>query len=99
MIIADRSSEPSLPASLSKTGATVAAALLGVTIILGVALRYVNHLSSRLAGASDESLLLTVLGLTLLVGGLADQVKVSAAIGAFLGGWPSPVRSYTAPAS
>jgi CPA2 family monovalent cation:H+ antiporter-2 len=39
-----------------------------------------------LSGSSDESLLLAVFGLTLLVGGLAEQVKVSAAIGAFLVG-------------
>ncbi len=39
-----------------------------------------------LSGASDEALLLAVFGLTLLVGGLAERVEVSAAIGAFLVG-------------
>jgi len=68
------------------TVGTVAGALLAVGVILVVALRYGTHLSRLLAGGSDESLLLAVFGLTLLVGGLAEQVKVSAAIGAFLVG-------------
>ena len=38
------------------------------------------------SAADQESLLLGVLGLTLLVAGLADQLKVSAAVGAFLVG-------------
>ena len=43
-------------------------------------------LSDLLSAGSDESLLLAVFGLTLLVGGLAQQLDVSAAIGAFLVG-------------
>ena len=35
---------------------------------------------------SDEHLLLTLLGLALLVAGLAEQVQASAAVGAFLVG-------------
>lgn len=65
---------------------TVVGALVAVTIILFLAIRYGDRLSSMLAGGSDESLLLTVFGLTLLVGGLAEQVQVSSAIGAFLVG-------------
>ena len=43
--------------------------------------------SPELVGTEDrESLLLGVLGLTLLVAGIADQLKVSAAVGAFLVG-------------
>src|SRR4029434_5337305 len=35
---------------------------------------------------SDEVLLLVILGLTLVVAGVAQQLQVSAAVGAFLGG-------------
>jgi len=68
------------------TVSTVAVALLSVGVILTVALRYGDRLSGLLEGGSDESLLLSVFGLTLLVGGLAQQLEVSAAIGAFLVG-------------
>lgn len=66
------------------TVTTIAVALIAVTLILIVALRWGHHLSRLLAPASDEALLLAVFGLTLLVGGLAEEVQVSAAIGAFL---------------
>jgi CPA2 family monovalent cation:H+ antiporter-2 len=51
-------------------------ALAGVTVaaVLVVATRFGGHVSAR----DDESLLLGVLGLTLLVAGLADELKVSA---------------------
>lgn len=65
---------------------TVVGALVAVTVILVMAIRFGDRLSAMLAGGSDESLLLTVFGLTLLVGGLAEQVQVSSAIGAFLVG-------------
>jgi CPA2 family monovalent cation:H+ antiporter-2 len=64
----------------------VAAALGTVTVIIVLATRF-GHTVSRLFSAADqEALLLGVLGLTLLVAGLADQLKVSAAVGAFLVG-------------
>ena len=65
---------------------SVAGALCAVAVILVLALRFGEHLSRALSGGSDEALLLSVFGLTLLVGGLAEQVHVSAAIGAFLVG-------------
>jgi monovalent cation:H+ antiporter-2, CPA2 family len=68
------------------TALSIAAAVTAVAVILVLALRYGGWLSRLLTGASDESLLLSVFGLTLLVGGLAEQVQVSAAIGAFLVG-------------
>jgi CPA2 family monovalent cation:H+ antiporter-2 len=68
------------------TVVTVAIALVAVSAILTVALRWGDHLSALLAPASDEALLLAVFGLTLLVAGLAQKVQVSAAIGAFLVG-------------
>ena len=70
----------------AETLATVAVALAAVMLILTVALRWGHRLSALLASGSDEALLLAAFGLTLLVGGLAQQVHVSAAIVAFLVG-------------
>ena len=72
--------------SARDTVVTVAIALVAVSLFLTVALRWGDRLSRLLAPASDEALLLAVFGLTLLVGGLAQEVQVSAAIGAFLVG-------------
>ena len=73
-------------AGAGETVMNVAIALVVVALILTVALRWGANLSRGLVGASDESLLLAVFGLTLLVGGLAQELQVSAAIGAFLVG-------------
>ena len=72
--------------AFGETSLAITAALVGVGAILTVAIRYGDRISRILSGSSDESLLLAVFGLTLLVGGLAEQVQVSAAIGAFLVG-------------
>ena len=71
---------------VGETLTTVAVALVAVAVILVVALRFGTHLSGLLERGSDEALLLAVFGLTLLVGGLAQELEVSAAIGAFLVG-------------
>ena len=71
---------------LAATATTVVLAVVVVVLILAVALRWGTRLSDMLAGGTDEALLLAVFGLTLLVAGLAQQVEVSAAIGAFLVG-------------
>jgi CPA2 family monovalent cation:H+ antiporter-2 len=71
---------------LSETLMTVAVALGAALVILVTALRYGHRLSALLAPSSDEALLLAIFGLTLLVGGLAQQLEVSSAIGAFLVG-------------
>ncbi len=71
---------------LAATTTTVVVALVAVGAILMLALRWGDRLSQLLAPGSDEALLLSVFGLTLLVAGLAQQVEVSAAIGAFLVG-------------
>jgi K+:H+ antiporter subunit KhtU len=71
---------------LADTAVTVSIALAAVALVLVVALRWGERLSALLAAGSDEALLLAVFGLTLLVGGLAQEVQVSAAIGAFLVG-------------
>jgi CPA2 family monovalent cation:H+ antiporter-2 len=72
-------------------GATLAQGALAAGLAIGVVLLafYVAfRLSARVSRAihsrSRELLLLTVLGITFLVAGLADAVQVSAAVGAFL---------------
>jgi CPA2 family monovalent cation:H+ antiporter-2 len=65
---------------------TVVLALAAVVLILYVALRH-GHLVSRLVWSRNgEVLLLSVLGLTLVVSGLAAQASISAAVGAFMVG-------------
>src|SRR5215207_233392 len=72
--------------SLLQGAISVAIAVAVVSLILYVALRH-GHVVSRLFPADlYEPLLLGVLGLTMLVAGLAEQVNVSAAVGAFLVG-------------
>lgn len=72
--------------SIVQGAITVAIAVAAVSAILYVALRH-GHVVSRLFPADEfEPLLLGVLGLTMLVAGLAAQVSVSAAVGAFLVG-------------
>lgn len=68
-------------------GATaLVVAVLVVLVILFGALRYGRVISGLFAANHPESLLLGVLGLTMLVAGIAQQVNVSAAVGAFLVG-------------
>ena len=54
-------------------------ALVAVIVILLAALRYGRTPQRLLAGGSDESLLLAVFGITLLVAGIAQQLEVSGA--------------------
>lgn len=72
--------------SFQSTVASVVVALVVVIAILLAALRYGRRLSNALIGGSDESLLLAVFGVTLLVAGIAQRLEVSGAIGAFLVG-------------
>ncbi len=65
---------------------TLAVAAGTVTVILLVALRHGRLVERLVAGPSDEILLLKILGSTILVAGLAQQLQVSAAVGAFLVG-------------
>lgn len=62
----------------------LAVAMVGVTLL--VAVKYGHSLSHYAAHQSDEIILLTVFGMVLLLAGLAQQVRVSAAIAAFLVG-------------
>jgi len=64
----------------------LAVALLTVAAVLVVALRYGRAISAFMSVKDAEALLLSVLGLTLFVAGVAAELKVSAAVGAFLVG-------------
>jgi CPA2 family monovalent cation:H+ antiporter-2 len=82
---------PLLTALLAGGGAgkvvlTVSIAVAAVTVVLVVATRFGRHVTTLVSARDNESLLLGVLGLTLLVAGLAEELKVSAAVGAFLVG-------------
>ncbi|MFR9750318.1 cation:proton antiporter [Nocardia sp. 004] len=59
-------------------------ALLTVTLVLVVALRYGRHVSAVVVSTDREVFLLTLLGAALLVAGIASVLSVSAAVGAFL---------------
>jgi CPA2 family monovalent cation:H+ antiporter-2 len=72
--------------SLTSTITSVLIALAAVTVILLAVLRYGRRMSGIVEGGSDEAFLLTVFGITLLVAGIAQQLEVSGAIGAFLVG-------------
>jgi CPA2 family monovalent cation:H+ antiporter-2 len=65
---------------------SVAIACTTVLLVLFVATRYGQPLSSFVARQSDEVVLLTVFGIVLLVAGVSQHLRVSAAIGAFLVG-------------
>ena len=73
-------------AGLMQGAFTVAIAVGVVSVILFLALRHGRILSKLLSDEDAEALILGVLGLTMLVAGLAEQVSVSAAVGAFLVG-------------
>jgi monovalent cation:H+ antiporter-2, CPA2 family len=77
-----------LLAGVSLAGGTVTLliALGTVGAVLYVALRHGRLVSRAVSSDSAETLLLVVLGLALLVAGLAQQLQVSAAVGAFLVG-------------
>ncbi len=72
--------------TVTETTISVGVALAVVTFILMIALRYGQPLSRRLGSGSNESVLLGVFGLVLLVAGAAQLFEVSGAIGAFLVG-------------
>lgn len=71
-----------LAAGVLSLGVAVATAAL----VLVLAIRYGETISRLLANRSDEVILLSTFGLILLVAGIAEQLQVSAAVGAFLVG-------------
>jgi len=72
--------------TVAEISTSVGIALVTVVVILFAALRFGRRFTSMLGGGSDESLLLGVFGVTLLVAGGAQSLEVSGAIGAFLVG-------------
>ncbi|BDT98775.1 cation:proton antiporter [Nocardia sputorum] len=62
----------------------LAVALLTITLVLAVALRYGRYVSAIVDSADREVFLLTLLGAALLVAGASSALSVSAAVGAFL---------------
>ncbi|MGI5158094.1 cation:proton antiporter [Microbispora sp. CA-102843] len=72
--------------SLLAGAITVAIALVAVSVVLLVALRFGRYIEAFVASPNSEVLVLKVVGLALLVAGLAQQLQVSAAVGAFLVG-------------
>ena len=73
-------------ASLLQGAITVAIAVGSVSVVLYLAVRHGKKLSRIFHAEQPETLRLGVLGLTMLVAGLASEVQVSAAVGAFLVG-------------
>ena len=65
---------------------SVAVAVAAVALVLMIAVRYGERLSRIVFSRSDEALLLSIFGITLLVAGAAEELQVSAAVGAFLVG-------------
>lgn len=76
--------------TLARGALTVAVALAALVAVLVIALKHSDKVTllvfSPDSVRNDEVLLLRALGLTLLVAGVAQQVQVSAAVGAFLVG-------------
>lgn len=73
-------------AGLAGGTVTLVVALGAVGLVLYAALRHGRVISRAVGTDNPEMLLLVVLGLTLLVAGVAQQLQVSAAVGAFLVG-------------
>jgi monovalent cation:H+ antiporter-2, CPA2 family len=73
-------------ASVLASVRSVGIALATVAVVLVLALRYGEALSRLVFSPSDEALLLVILGLAMVVAGLAQRLQVSAAVGAFLVG-------------
>ncbi|MGC0334112.1 CPA2 family monovalent cation:H+ antiporter-2 [Streptomyces sp. SAI-170] len=73
-------------AGLAAGSVTLAIALGVAALVLLLAVRYGRHISRFVSSDDPEKLLLVVLGLTLVVAGVAQQLQVSAAVGAFLVG-------------
>lgn len=63
---------------------TLAIAMLAITVVLVVALRYGRYVSAVVDSEDREVFLLKLLGAALLVAGVASALNVSAAVGAFL---------------
>ena len=72
--------------ALTGTAISVVVAVAIVGVVIWGSLRYSQALDRVLFNRSDEVLLFSLLGLTLLIAGGAEKIHVSAAVGAFLVG-------------
>ncbi|TDD40891.1 cation:proton antiporter [Nonomuraea terrae] len=72
--------------SLVSGAISVGIALATVSVVLVLALKFGRFIEAFVRSPNSEVLLLKVVGLALLVAGLAQQLQVSAAVGAFLVG-------------
>ena len=72
--------------SVLSTTFTVSVSLLAVLAVLGAAYLLGDRLSAIALSQSSEALLLTLLGGTLLVAGIAGRLNLSTAVGAFVVG-------------
>lgn len=61
-------------------------ALTSVVVVIFIAVRFGTRISEVVFSRSDEALLLSILGITLVVAGIAERLHISAAVGAFLVG-------------
>lgn len=67
-------------------GIEISIAIAAVLTALFLAIRYGDRISGLVFHRSDENLLLSLLGISLLVAGIAEHLQASAAVGAFLVG-------------
>jgi CPA2 family monovalent cation:H+ antiporter-2 len=65
---------------------TALAAIVGVIVVFALALKIDVRLSRMIFSHSDEALLLTILGITLVMAGVAELFQISAAVAALLVG-------------
>lgn len=65
---------------------SVGVALIALAVVMVLSLRFGSVLSRAIFSPNNEVLLLQVLGLTLLVAGVAEHLEISAGVGAFLVG-------------
>ncbi len=65
---------------------SVLVSLVAVAVMLFIAIRFGNTVGQLIVHVSDEIVMLSILGLILLVAGLAQQFQISAPVGAFLVG-------------
>ena len=72
--------------SALRTTVTVVVSLAAVLAVLAVAYLFGDRLSAIALSKSSEALLLTLLGGTLLVAGIAGRLNISTAVGAFVVG-------------
>lgn len=67
-----------------RVGSSIGIAVLAMILTLFLGLRFGQWFSRMIFSHSDEVLLLTMIGLTLIVAGVAESLQASAAVGAFL---------------